>query len=80
MRRFFLQLRGEDLWCIGTLRGGSFSGSTSGIQRLCGVELVEVLWCGACGGSALKIRRFCGTTSCSSYLHYGFKSKRSFVI
>ena len=70
----------EEIFGGGTLRGSSFRGSTLGIQRLCGVELVEVLWCGACGGSALKRRRFCGTTSCSSYLHYGFKSKKSFVI
>ena len=39
----------------------------------------EALWCEACGGSALKRRWICGTTSCSSYLHYGFKSKKSFV-
>ena len=44
------------------------------------VKDTEVLWCEACGGSALKRRRTCGTTSCSSYLHFGVKSKRVLLL
>ena len=44
------------------------------------VRDTEVLWCEACGGLALKRRWTCGTTSCSSYLHYGFKSKRVLLL
>ena len=40
---------------------------------------IEVLWCEACEGSALKKRWAGGTTSHPSYLHYGFKSKKSFI-
>ena len=43
------------------------------------VRDIEVLWCEACGGSALKKRWAGGTTSHPSYLHYGFKSKKSFI-